>query len=74
MTKHRKSPKPTDADLKGNPMIGGSKGSTRSGATPDDLAEFEGRTTMEGDVANDTNAHGGVSKRVSRGSRSLLRP
>lgn len=74
MTKHAKPLKPTDADLKGNPMIGGSKGCTRSGAGPDDLAEFEGRNTMERDVANDTNAHGGISKRVSRGGRSLLRP
>jgi len=74
MTKHLKTPKPTDADLKGNPMIGGSKGSIRAGATADDLAEFSGENTVEGDVANDTTPHGGVSKPVTRGVRSPVRP
>lgn len=74
MTKHLKTAKPTDADLKGNPMIGGSKGSIRAGATADDLAEFEGRNTIEGDVANDTNPQGGISKAAARGGRSPIRP
>ncbi|MEZ2409316.1 hypothetical protein AB6806_21230 [Bosea sp. RCC_152_1] len=74
MTKHHKTANPTDANLKGNPMIGGSKGVTRAGATADDLEASQGRNTIEGDVANDTDAQGGVSKRVSRGVRSVARP
>jgi hypothetical protein len=55
-------------------MIGGSKGSIRAGATPDDLVEFRGESTVEGDVANDTTPHGGISKPVTRGVRSPVRP
>ena len=38
-SKQPKTTVPTDADLEGNPMIGGSKGVTRAGQTPNDLEE-----------------------------------
>ena len=69
MTKHRKTKKPTDADLKDNPLIGGSKGTTIAGTTPDELEDSEGVNTIEGDVQNDTNKQGGIDKAVSRNSR-----
>jgi hypothetical protein len=72
MSKHVKTTKPTDADLKGNPMIGGSKGVTRSGSTPDDLDRSQGETTIEGDNENDTNTYGGIDKEVGLGGRSQM--
>jgi hypothetical protein len=60
--KHLKSSKPSDADLHRNPMIGGSKGATMAQVTADDLEEFAGENTIEGDVENDTNAQGGIDK------------
>jgi hypothetical protein len=66
MTKHQKTTKPTDADLKGNPLIGGSKGTTMAGVTPDELEESEGDNTIEGDVENDTNRQGGIDKASGR--------
>lgn len=62
MSKQPKTTVPTDADLKGNPMIGGSKGVTRAGQTPDDLEDSLGDTTIEGDALNDTNAQGGLDR------------
>jgi hypothetical protein len=62
MSKHLKTDQPTDADLKGNPMIGGAKGADRAQASADDLDEFQGENTIEGDIANDTNSAGGVGK------------
>ncbi|MGY2051908.1 hypothetical protein [Methylobacterium sp. JK268] len=56
-SKHSKTATPSDADLKGNPGIGTSKGTTRSGADPEVL---EGENTVEGDVANDVTPEGGV--------------
>ncbi|MFE1598001.1 hypothetical protein [Methylobacterium sp. ID0610] len=56
-SKQPKTTTPTDADLKGNPGIGTSKGTTRAGADPADLA---GVNTEEGDVANDTTPEGGI--------------
>lgn len=53
--KHPKTTKPTDADLKGNPGIGTSKGMT--GADP---KELEADSTFEGDVENETTQEGGV--------------
>jgi hypothetical protein len=67
MTKHPKTKKPTDADLKGNPLIGGSKGVTMAGVTPDELEESEGANTS--DVENDTNRQGGIDKASSRNRR-----
>jgi hypothetical protein len=69
MSKHPKTTKPTDADLKDNPFIGGSKGTTMTGVTPDELAESEGANTIEGDDGNDTNPQGGISKPSSRNQR-----
>lgn len=48
--KHPKSTHPSDADLRGNPGIGSSKGA--------DLPE--GENTFEGDVMNDTTPEGGI--------------
>lgn len=53
--KHPKTDTPTDADLKGNPGIGTSKG--MSGADPADL---QADSTFEGDVDNETKRDGGV--------------
>lgn len=62
MSKQPKTTVPTDADLKGNPMIGGSQGATRAGQTPDDLEDSIADTTIEGDTMNGTNAAGGLDK------------
>src|SRR3954447_1107775 len=60
--KHVKLNRPTNVDLVRNPLIGGSKGTTMAGVTPDELEEFEGENTFEGDVENDTNPQGGIDK------------
>jgi hypothetical protein len=65
MSKHFKTKLPSNADLKRNPLIGGSKGTTMSGMTPDELEEAEGVNTIEGDRENATNPQGGIDK-VSR--------
>jgi hypothetical protein len=62
MPRHLKKAKPSDSDLRNNPLIGGSKGVTMAGATPDELEEAEGANTFEGDVGSDTNPHGGIDK------------
>jgi hypothetical protein len=69
MPRHPKSDHPTDADLKGNPLIGGAKGATRAGVAADELEEAEGENTIEGDVENDVNAQGGVDKTVARAAK-----
>jgi hypothetical protein len=66
MPKHRKSRKPSDADLHRNPLIGGSKGTTRAGVSPEDLAASEGANTFEDDLENDTNPQGGIEPRDNR--------
>jgi hypothetical protein len=58
--------RPTDKDLRTNPMIGASKGSTLAGANADDLEDLQGVNTIEGDLENDPNAAGGVDKSESR--------
>ncbi len=68
-TKHQKTKNPSDADLKGNPLIGGSKGVAMAGAAPEDLEDLEGDNTIEGDVENDTNPQGGINKSDSRNRR-----
>lgn len=73
MSKHEKTDRPTDADLKNNPLIGGSKGTRAAGVTPDELEQAEGANTVEGDVENDTNPQGGIDKPGARGG-SPLRP
>lgn len=65
MSKHLKTKLPSNADLNRNPLIGGSKGVTMSGVTPDELEDAEGVNTIEGDRENATNAQGGIDK-VSR--------
>jgi hypothetical protein len=55
--KHPKTQRPSDADLRGNPGIGSSKGTAAEG----DL--LDGATTFEGDVMNDTTPSGGVDPR-----------
>jgi hypothetical protein len=67
--KHPKTRQPSDTDLKGNPFIGGSKGTTMSGTSPDELEDAEGENTIEGDVENDTNRQGGIDKASSRNQR-----
>ncbi len=69
MNKQIKTTTPTNADLKGSPMIGGDKGTTASGSTPDGLEADLGANTIEGDTANDTNAFGGIDKDDGRGGR-----
>jgi hypothetical protein len=56
-SKQPKPAKPSDADLKGNPGIGSSKGTGRNDE------RLEGENTFEGDVLNDTTRHGGVDPR-----------
>jgi hypothetical protein len=68
-SKHPKQPKPSDADLYRNPLIGGSKGTRMAQVTPDELEQFEGLNTMEGDIENDTNPAGGIDKAEARNSR-----
>lgn len=69
MSKHSKTARPSDADLRGNPLIGASKGARRAGARADDIAEAAGANTIEGDLENDVNALGGISKAVLRNGR-----
>ena len=67
--KQPKTAAPTDADLEGNPMIGGSKGVTAAHVSADDLDASQGENTIEGDVENDVNAYGGIDKEEARGGR-----
>jgi hypothetical protein len=55
--KQPKPARPSDADLRGDPGIGRSKGAAR------DDAEIGGDNTFEGDVLNDTTDSGGVDPR-----------
>lgn len=52
--KHPESRHPSDADLRGDPGIGRSKGAGRK--DPD----IGGENTFEGDVLNDTTPEGGI--------------
>jgi hypothetical protein len=61
-SKHPKLDRPTNVDLVRNPGIGSSKGVTMAQASLEDLEDLEGENTFEGDVANDTNAQGGIDK------------
>jgi hypothetical protein len=69
MPKHLKSTRPSNSDLAGNPLIGGSKGTTMAGITPDDLQDLKGVNTIEGDIENDVNEHGGIDKAESRSGK-----
>jgi hypothetical protein len=68
-SKHPKQTTPSDTDLYRNPLIGGSKGTTMAQVTPDELEQFEGVNTIEGDTENATNALGGLDKADVRNSR-----
>jgi hypothetical protein len=68
-TKHVKLNRPTNVDLHRNPLIGGSKGATMAQVTSDELEEFEGVNTFEGDIENDTNPQGGIDKAEVRDRR-----
>ncbi|WP_369724590.1 hypothetical protein AB8Z38_09720 [Bradyrhizobium sp. LLZ17] len=57
---------PSEKDMRDNPLIGGSKGVTMAGASPDDLEDVLGENTIEGDLENDVNAAGGIDKDVAR--------
>ena len=57
MSNHPNTRTPSDADLKGNPGIGESKGTTIAGEDPETIAADN---TVEGDVETDTNPQGGV--------------
>jgi hypothetical protein len=56
-SKQPKTRVPTDADLKANPGIGSSKGTTMAGEDPETIAA---ESTFEGDVENETTQEGGV--------------
>lgn len=56
-SKQPKTSVPTDADLKGDPGIGASRGATIAGEDP---AEIVADSTFEGDVENETTREGGV--------------
>jgi len=69
--KRLKSRNTDDADLKHNPMIGGSEGTTISGTMVDDLEDLQGGSTIEGDIENDINPQGAVAQgRVGRKTRT----
>src|SRR3954452_13728228 len=68
-SKHPKLNRPTNVDLVRNPLIGGSKGVTMAQAAPEDLEALEGENTIEGDVENDTNPHGGINKAETQEKR-----
>jgi hypothetical protein len=68
-TKHVKLNRPTNVDLVRNPLIGGSKGTSMAQVTSDELDEFEGASTFEGDIENDTNPQGGINKAEVRNRR-----
>ena len=55
--KHVKSARPSDADLRGDPGIGSTRG------TEQEDGELEGENTFEGDVLNDTTPAGGINPR-----------
>jgi hypothetical protein len=62
IAKHPKTKKPSDADLKSNPLIGGINGARAAGGTPDELERAKGANTIKGDTGNDVNAQGSINK------------
>lgn len=65
MSKQPKTTTPTDADLKGNPGIGQSKGMTGA-----DIEDIEADSTVEGDVGNETETDGSIDpKNIGRSNR-----
>ena len=64
--KHPKQKRPNDSDLRGNPLIGGSKGAMIAGANADEITEATGENTFEGDLEEDVNPQRGIDKDESR--------
>ncbi|AYM66010.1 hypothetical protein G6L68_23095 [Agrobacterium fabrum] len=60
-SKHPKTRKPTDRDLRKNPGIGTSKGATEAKKNLDEEEDLLGDNTFEGDVANDVTPQGGIN-------------
>lgn len=56
-SKHDKTKRPSDKDLKVNPGIGQSTGLQSA----QDAEDLEGDNTFEGDTANNTNRAGGIN-------------
>ncbi|ASY63655.1 ABC-type sugar transport systems, ATPase [Sinorhizobium sojae CCBAU 05684] len=56
-SKHPKTRRPSDKDLKQDPGIGQSKGIK----SPSDYERLKRDSTVEGDVANDATAQGGAN-------------
>ena len=61
-SRHDRTTKPTDKDLKENPGIG-QTGGLRSA---DEAEQLEGANTFEGDTDNNTNRWGGANPRNRR--------
>lgn len=59
-SRHPKTRKPTDKDLRQNPGIGTSKGTIKGGEILDDDESLDGENTFQGDVENDVTPQGGV--------------
>lgn len=66
MSKHLKPEAPSDADLRGNPLIGSTKGLGRPMTEDADLDMVGGENTVEGDRENDVNPQGGIDKAAAR--------
>lgn len=60
-SRHPKTSRPTDKDLKENPGIGASKGTIKGGEILDDDESLDGDNTFEGDVENDVTRQGGIN-------------
>ncbi|MGX5733277.1 hypothetical protein [Bosea thiooxidans] len=73
MAKHAKPKTPSDADLRGNPLIGGSKGLGRPRTEGDDLDLLEGENTVEGDRENDVTPQGGIDEVTARAGHTKRR-
>jgi hypothetical protein len=69
-SRHPKLNRPMNTDLVRNPMIGGSKGVTMAQASIEDLEALQGENTIEGDLENDTNSHGGIDEEPRHEPRS----
>ncbi|MGY4506038.1 hypothetical protein ACVWYH_009995 [Bradyrhizobium sp. GM24.11] len=64
-SKQPKPYRPSEKDMRDNPLIGGSKGATMTGMSPDDLEDALGENTIEGDRENDVGIGGGIDKDVA---------
>lgn len=60
-SRHPKTSRPTDKDLKENPGIGASKGAIKGGEILDDDESLDGDNMFKGDVENDVTRQGGIN-------------